>query len=69
MTKTLDILHITKYKFTEDVQNNILILLKLFGSKFIIKYKKNILPVEILKDTDLKCYVLKIEHTSTIHLA
>lgn len=56
MKKTLDILK--KYNFTDDVQNNIKILLKNFGSKFNIKYKKHILPVEISKDINLKCYKL-----------
>ena len=37
MKKTLDILK--KYNFTGNVQNNIKILLKNFGSKFNIKYK------------------------------
>jgi len=37
--KILDILK--KYNFTDDVQNNILILLKNFGSKFNIKYLKS----------------------------
>ena len=54
--KILDILK--KYKFTDNVQNNIKILLKKFGTKFNIKYKKHILPVEIYKDTNLKCFVL-----------
>ena len=54
--KILDILK--KYNFTDDVQNNIKILLKKFGSKFNIKYKKHILPVEIYKDNNLKCFKL-----------
>jgi len=54
--KMLDVLK--KYNFTDDVQNNIKILLKKFGSKFNIKYKKHILPVEIYKDTNLKCFIL-----------
>ena len=44
--------------FTDDVQDNIKILLKKFGSKFNIKYKKHILLVEIHKDINLKCYAL-----------
>ena len=55
--KILDILK--KYNFTDNVQNNIKILLKNFGSKFNIKYKKHILPVEIYKDKNLKYYVLQ----------
>ena len=51
-----------EYNFTDDVQDNIKILLKKFGSKFNIKYtiksKKYILPVEIHKDINLKCYAL-----------
>ena len=54
--KTFDVLK--KYNFTDDVQNNIKLLLKKFGSKFYIKYKKHIIPVEIYKDTNLKCFVL-----------
>ena len=65
MKKILDILQ--KYNFTEDVQNNILILLKDFGSKFTIKYKKYILPVEILKDINHKCYVLNYNIENRIH--
>ena len=65
MKKTLDILQ--KYNFTEDVQNNILILLKHFGSNFTIKYKKYILPVEILKDIYRKCYVLNYNIENKTH--
>ena len=51
-----------KYTFTDNVQDNIKIILKKFGSKFNIKYsiksKIYILPVEIHKDINLKCYEL-----------
>ena len=57
--KILNILKTLKpYNFTNNVQDNITLLLKNFGNNFNIKYNKYILNVNLSWDTFLNCYVL-----------
>ena len=50
-----------KYGFTKNVQNNILILKKKFGTKFKIKNKKLLVNVKLIKE-NLKLVMFHIIH-------
>ena len=64
--KTLNILK--KHNFTDDVQKNIKLLLKKYGDKFNIKFKKYILlSVKLCKDSYNKCYVISYDIDNRNH--
>lgn len=58
-----------KLKFTEDVQNNVKLLSKSFGNKFIIKNNEETMTVTLnktkLKMSDITFYELKYVHDSS----
>jgi len=58
--KTFNLLK--EHKFTDQVQNNILILLKKYGNQFYIKYQEYILLVKLKWNNRLQCYILYYDY-------